>query len=616
LSKKRQQQLRELKKRREVKTKKAGIVRMPSDPTKEVPEINYAAFMRAVGEGDLKAYDAVIEYLLFFERHHYLQFGVQALKSIANFVTLSSALLLREDMTPSKQQSIALVQLGHLYNHLASMTGYSNDRTVQMLMLQQHNLPKVLFALNSRGEFQIDQSKLFDLDPTLASMWFNSYILGISSPTKRMQQNLYRHFAKMDERWQPLNHQVTGTYFTCTYMAPEYARRCKGIMNRAMKKTKTWEFKNTPRQGKRPHIAIVTNKWHRNHAVYKSAGPLVEQLRGFADLSLIWTGDRLPESAVTDYFSSVMHCYFKQNGDLVIPESMADNDFNMVYFTDIGMSNESVWLSNCRIAPVQAMGYGHPDTSGDDSEIDYFIGGDVEKESTDSYSETMVMLPGLGQHPAWPTAERMHNHNNDDVVRINCVWGPDKYNYTLLSVLAEINNEVMRRTNKAPEHEFHLFGSPGLNRYAALPNFMQEVKGMLPNAQVHAEWEYYDYMREAEKNDFSLNSFQFGCYNVLVESLWMGLPFLTIYGNRFYNKAGKWLNEKVGMPENNFESPRGMINRAADLILQPELLAEQRAKLASVDLKDALFDTNDHFLQAVQYILQNHPFTETKLIGE
>jgi hypothetical protein len=110
--------------------------------------------------------------------------------------------------------------------------------------------------------------------------------------------------------------------------------------------------------------------------------------------------------------------------------------------------------------------------------------------------------------------------------------GPDKYNYTLLTLLKSINDRVAQ-INPNSDHEFHFFGSPGLNRYAALPAFIKDVKSLIPNAQVHSNWEYYDYMREAEKNDFSLNSYPFGCYNVLVESLWMGLPFLTLIGKRF-----------------------------------------------------------------------------------
>jgi predicted O-linked N-acetylglucosamine transferase (SPINDLY family) len=288
----------------------------------------------------------------------------------------------------------------------------------------------------------------------------------------------------------------------------------------------------------------------------------------------------------------------------------------MIYFPDIGMSDESIWLSNFRMAPMQVVGYGHPDTTGDNNEIDYYICGQIEKEADDAYSETRVCIPGLGQEPAWPSVERQNNYMDDGIVRINCVWGPDKYNYTLLTVLKAIN-EAALRLDPDTTHEFHLFGSPGMNRYCALPSFIREVTQLIPNAHIHSQWEYHDYMREAEKHDFALNSFPFGCYNVLVESLWMGIPFLSLVGDRFYNRAGMYLNERVGMEENNFQDSQALIAKAAELITNPEELKRQREHLASIDLKERLFTLKGtYFKDAIEHIISNHPFTETVCIGE
>jgi predicted O-linked N-acetylglucosamine transferase (SPINDLY family) len=295
------------------------------------------------------------------------------------------------------------------------------------------------------------------------------------------------------------------------------------------------------------------------------------------------------------------------------------------------MTDESIWMSTMRIAPIQAVGYGHPDTTGDNNEIDYFVGGDVEKDSTDQYSETMVLLPGLAQEPAWPTAPRQNNYLDDGIVRVNCVWGPDKYNYTLLTVLAEINarvNQVYQEDFhdsteehevadiRTLNHEFHFFASPGANRYAALPPFINEVRKILPNVVTHTQQEYYDYMVNAEMHDFSLNSFPFGCYNVLIESLYMGLPFLSLVGDRFYNRAGMYLNDQIGMEENNFDIPSDLVDKAVTLITDPSELKRQREQLASIDLKDKLFTLKgNHFLEAVEYMFDNHPFNETHIIG-
>jgi hypothetical protein len=615
-TKKRQKQLKKIKQRKQMKERKAPLVKMPSDPTVHIPTVNYNAWMRAIADRDPKVWDAMISYLLFFEKHHYKAFGVQAIKSMNEFGQVVYSTLADEEMSPTLDQATKLVQMGHLFQHLMAVCAHeTNDAAIKNVLLQQGNVPKLLFLLNPRCNMQVDQSKLFEVEPFLTSIWFNTYMLGISTPTKTIQTNIYRHLHCMDERWTPPHHCLTGLYFTCTYHNPESAKRVKGIINKGIKSKSLPTFNNNPDP---KSIAIVTNKWHRNHAVYKSASTLVEQLKGKYKLTLVWTApkDRMPDTIVDDYFDKVVNCYFQPGGHLTIPNELKDNDFQMVYFPDIGMTDESVWLSNCRIAPIQAMGYGHPETSGDNSEIDYFIGGDIEKQSTDQYSETMVLLPGLAQEPAWPTAERKYNYIDDGIVRMNCVWGPDKYNSTLLSLLVEINNRVWKKDPKS-KHEIHLFASPGINRYAALPSFRNEISRILPNAEIHSEQEYYDYMENAEMHDFSLNSFPFGCYNVLIESLYLGLPFLTLVGNRFYNRAGMWLNEQIDMDCNNFNTTGDFIDQATRLVTEPDRLKEQREHLASIDLKERLFTLRgNHFLEAVEYIVENHPFIETKIIGE
>lgn len=609
-------QIKQAKKKHKKRQKGTPLVTMPADPKTKVPSINYNAWMRAVANHDPRVWDSIINYLLFFEGHHYKSFGAQAISSMNDFGNAVYAALADEVFKPNIQQATKLIQVGHLFQHLMAVCAHkNNDTNIKSLLLQQGNLPKILFLLNPRCEFQIDQNKLFDADPFLTSIWYNTYMLSIGTPTKTTQKNVYRHLKCMNEKWTPPHHCLTGVYFTSTYHAPDTAKRVKGIINKGVKEKGLPIFNNTPDPNS---IAIVTNKWHRNHAVYKSASPLVEQLVGKYKLTLVWTGreDNMPKTAVTDYFDKVVNCYFQSNGSLTIPDELKNNDFQMVYFPDIGMSDESIWLSNCRVAPIQAMGYGHPETSGDNSEIDYFIGGDIEKNAADQYSETMVFLPGLAQEPAWPTAERKYNYKDDGIVRVNCVWGPDKYNRTLLDVLAEINRCVWD-SNPDSNHEFHLFASPGINRYAAVPAFLNEIFSFLPNAELHSEQEYYDYMENAEMHDFTLNSFPFGCYNVLIESLYLGLPFLTMVGDRFYNRAGMWINDQISMFENNFSSMRGLVNKAVQLITCPSELKRQRHFLTGVDLRSKLFTLKGNkFLDAVEYIIENHPFNETKFIEE
>ena len=71
---------------------------------------------------------------------------------------------------------------------------------------------------------------------------------------------------------------------------------------------------------------------------------------------------------------------------------------DVLIYADIGMEPTSFFLSFSRLAPVQALTFGHPDTSGV-STIDYFISHTNMDQPTigqQFYTEELVALPGIG----------------------------------------------------------------------------------------------------------------------------------------------------------------------------------------------------------------------------
>jgi hypothetical protein len=302
---------------------------------------------------------------------------------------------------------------------------------------------------------------------------------------------------------------------------------------------------------------------------------------------------------MTEGFKSVCNIRFK-DGNLAIPGNVKENDFQVVYFPDVGMLEESIWLSNCRLAPIQAAGYGHPATTGFNNCIDYFIGGDVEKDCGDEYSEQMLLLPGLAQHPAWPTYERKNNWVKKTPIEINCVWGPDKYNVMMLEGLAEISKRAKT------EHEWHFYPSPAVNRYGGYIPFRDAVLQLLPNSIIHNTLHYADYMERAEEGDFTVNSFPFGGYNTVVESLYLGLPVVTLEGPRFYSKAASYLLNQIGMPELSAKDGESFVDICVEMIDNEVHLSEYRNELAGLNLKKILFSPSDgNFLKAFEYMISN-----------
>jgi len=70
---------------------------------------------------------------------------------------------------------------------------------------------------------------------------------------------------------------------------------------------------------------------------------------------------------------------------------------DVFFYPDIGMSPATYFLAYSRLAPVQVVSYGHPDTTGIDT-LDYFLGGDQPLEATGAeahYSERLIRCPRL-----------------------------------------------------------------------------------------------------------------------------------------------------------------------------------------------------------------------------
>lgn len=77
-------------------------------------------------------------------------------------------------------------------------------------------------------------------------------------------------------------------------------------------------------------------------------------------------------------------------------QAVAAEALDVLFYPDIGMSPATYFLAYARLAPVQVLGWGHPDTSGLNT-LDYFVSAHaIEPEDADShYSERLIRLSRL-----------------------------------------------------------------------------------------------------------------------------------------------------------------------------------------------------------------------------
>jgi protein O-GlcNAc transferase len=91
-----------------------------------------------------------------------------------------------------------------------------------------------------------------------------------------------------------------------------------------------------------------------------------------------------------------------------------DQKLDILLYPDIGMDPYTYFLSFSRLAPVQAVSWGHGDTTGVPN-IDYFLSSDLleSADAADHYTETLVRLPHLPTYYVRPEFPKS-NHNRSD----------------------------------------------------------------------------------------------------------------------------------------------------------------------------------------------------------
>ena len=273
---------------------------------------------------------------------------------------------------------------------------------------------------------------------------------------------------------------------------------------------------------------------------------------------------------------------------------------------------ESIYLANLRIAPIQAAGYGHP-SSTYGAEIDYWVGGaDVEliEKAKSNYSERLVLIPGLGQHSLFPNYQIQNVKKNRPDFIINCPWGIKKINGDLINYLKEILNRSEQKVL------FRIFpGGGGLlrfNNYLPLVKKINSILGV-ENIEIITDKNYQEYMTIFEEGDITLDSYPYGGYNSMVDTIYLRKPFVAFEGDRFFSRAASQLLREFNLSELIATNKDEYINITLKLIHDEDFRNQLTEKFNKLNLNEALFFSglDKNFKNAVDYLIENHENLKT-----
>lgn len=265
---------------------------------------------------------------------------------------------------------------------------------------------------------------------------------------------------------------------------------------------------------------------------------------------------------------------------------------DVLIYPEIGMDPMTLKLASMRLAPVQVVAWGHPETSGLPT-LDYYLSAeDFEPEKAqDNYRERLVPLPHLGCYyealPVNETTIDLDDLGIDERLPILlCPGVPFKYMPQHDWVLVEIARRLQRcqlvffnhkRENLSEKLAHRLeaaFESAGL--------FFHAYGVFLPWLKRDA---FYELMRKAT---VYLDTIGFSGFNTAMQAIECGLPVVTKDGRFMRGRLASGILKRMGMPELVAKSEQDYVDLAVKLASDSSYASRTRRTIEAK--RDMLFD--------------------------
>ena len=248
---------------------------------------------------------------------------------------------------------------------------------------------------------------------------------------------------------------------------------------------------------------------------------------------------------------------------------IAELGLDILVFADVGMDALTQTLAYSRMAPIQCVTWGHPDTTGSPA-IDYFISSELLEipEADSHYTERLVRLPNLGtyyQRPQRPETRRAREFFGLD---------PGRHVYlcpqTLFKLHPEFDAVLAGILQADPQGDVVLLEGRVANWTERLKRRLAATLGaaasrvrFLP-AQPHG-----DFLELLASADVVLDPFPFGGGNTSYEALAVDTPVVTWPTPYLRGRITLALYKKMGWTDCVVSSAEAYVALATRLACEP-----------------------------------------------
>ncbi|HEB78708.1 MAG TPA: glycosyltransferase family 41 protein [Methylothermaceae bacterium] len=337
-----------------------------------------------------------------------------------------------------------------------------------------------------------------------------------------------------------------------------------------------------PVTGRRIRIAYVSH-FLREHTVFRYFRRWIEAADRDDFEVFAFHLDPL-EGVYDDGMDRIAEHYIPFRGQIsAAAEAIRASRPDILVYLEVGMYPRHMWLASMRLAPVQCVAWGHPETTGLPN-IDYFISADnMEPAGADAhYSERLVRLPGIGVDYA---AERAPTPAEPGEFGLP----PERPLYfcaqSLFKIHVDMDALMAAIAVRDPEALFVFFrdGRPAVDRV-----FQERMRQVFSVHGLDPEHHLFfldrvsagQYLRVSQCADVMLDSLHFSGGRTSLDAFACGIPVITCEGDFARGRQTAGMLRQMGMDEWIARDTADYVEKAVAIAHQPELRGRFRGQLA------------------------------------
>ena len=260
-----------------------------------------------------------------------------------------------------------------------------------------------------------------------------------------------------------------------------------------------------------------------------------------------------------------------------------------ITFDIMGLSSSNrIALFKNRISPIQISWLGYCNTLGIKN-MDYLIADPnlIYKNELDQYSEKVLFLPNI-----W------NCHNGFEFSRLEYSAPVLKNNYITFGSFNnfnKINSSVVKIWSnilkKIPNSKL-IIKSPTKKDIDYLENLFDTNNVKESVSCLPPEKEFINHLNLYEKIDIALDTFPWNGVTTSFESIWMGVPVVTMKGYNFNSRCGESINRNIKMEELIASDEDDYIKKAVNLATNKNYLVSIRKKIYNEAITSPLFNVD------------------------